>query len=425
MHLVAVGWAITSLTSSPTVVSLAQAAWTIPGFLLALLAGAFADVVDRRRLIVVTQACSMLCAGALGALEFSGRLTVAELLVLTFLLSSAMTMSAPAFMALTPELVERDQLPAAIGLNSISSNIAQSFGPALAGLVIAASGPGAVFVVNAASFLGIVVVVRAYRAADSVTLPAEHIVAAMRTGAAYFMNSPRLQVLAARVVLALTATSALSALLPIIARTQLHASAGQFGLLSTAMGVGAVVAVWLLPRVNRRTTPDAVVIGASAAWAAGAATFASAHSLPIGLVGLALAGAGTMATMNVVFSMYTTMLPAWVRGRASSVAMLVIWLGASVGAVGWGTLGSAVGVRSAQVIAALAHIVVTVIASIVLRLGSREAPDITPVAWAMPELQVPPGSADGPVLRSLVIDDGPHVRHLITHTTRSSGPKRR
>lgn len=501
MHLVAVGWAITSLTSSPTVVSLAQAAWTVPGFLLALLAGAFADVVDRRRLIIVTQACSMVCAAVLGSLELSGRLTVTELLVLTFLLSSAMTMSAPAFMALTPELVERDQLPAAIGLNSISSNIAQSLGPALAGIVIAASGPGAVFLVNAVSFLGIVIVVRAYHPAESVPLPAEHIVAAMRTGAAYFLNSPRLQVLAARVVLALTATSALSALLPIIARKQLHASAGQFGLLSTAMGVGAVAAVWLLPRVNRRTTPDVVVIGASLVWAVGAATFAWTHSMPVALLGLTLAGAGTMATMNVVFSMYTTLLPAWVRGRASSVAMLVVWLGASVGAVGWGTLGSAVGVRSALAIAALAHIVATAIASVVLRLGTREPPDITPIVWAMPEPQVAPGPADGPVLvtiewridpanaeqftaamapirrmrrrdgatgwglfhdiedpgrvletftvatwaeherqhhrsvagdaatqqpaRSLVIDDGPHVRHLITHTTRPSTAKRR
>jgi MFS family permease len=124
------------ISSSPTVVSLAQAAWTVPGFLLAMLAGAFADVVDRRRLIIVTQACSMMCAGVLGALELTDRLTIVELLVLTFLLSSAMTMSAPAFMALTPELVERDQLSAAIGLNSISSNIAQSLGPAVAGIVI-------------------------------------------------------------------------------------------------------------------------------------------------------------------------------------------------------------------------------------------------------------------------------------------------
>ena len=501
MHLVAVGWAITSLTSSPTVVSLAQAAWTVPGFLLALLAGAFADVVDRRRLIIITQALSMACAAVLGALELSDRLTVTELLVLTFLLSSVMTMSAPAFMALTPELVDRDQLPAAIGLNSISSNIAQSLGPALAGIVIAASGPGAVFVVNAASFLGIVIVVRAYHPAETLPLPAEHIVAAIRTGVAYFVNSPRLQVLAARVVLALTATSALSALLPIIARTQLHATAGQFGLLSTAIGVGAVAAVWLLPRVKRRTTPDVVVVGASIVWAVGAATFAWTHSMAVALLGLTFAGAGTMATMNIIFSMYTTLLPSWVRGRASSVAMLVVWLGASVGAVGWGTLGSSVGVRSALAIAALAHVVATAIASVVLRLGSQEPPDITPIVWAMPEPQVAAGPADGPVLvtiewridpanseqftaamapirrmrrrdgatgwglfhdiedagrvletftvatwaeherqhhrsvagdaeiqqlaRSLVIDDGPWVHHLITRTTKPSTAKRR
>ncbi len=402
MHTVAAGWAVTDLTNSPTVVSLLQAAWTVPGFLLALLAGALADVVDRRKLIIATQLVSVLIAAILGVLDLTDSLTVPMLLVLTFMLSTAGTMAAPAFMAVTPELVERNELSRAIGLNSISNNIAQSAGPAIAGLLIAIAGPGAVFLANAASFLGIVIVVQRWHPVLKTTLPAEHIGAAMRTGIRYFRNSPRLQLLAARVVLAITVTSSLGALLPVVARGRLNVSAGQFGLLSTAGGVGAIAAVWLLPKFNRIASPDVVVLAASILWASGTLVFSSASSLPLALGGLALAGAGVMATMNVVFSMYTMLLPSWVRGRASSVAMLVIWLGASVGAIGWGALASATTPRTALTTAALAHVIVTLAATILLRIGRQDSIDITPAVWGMPEIHLSPTNDAGPVL--IVID---------------------
>ena len=402
MHTVAAGWVVTDLTASPTVVSLVQAAWTIPGFLVALLAGALADVLDRRKLIIATQFASVLIAAALGVLDLTDSLTVPLLLLFTFLLSVAGTMAAPAFMAVTPDLVERAELAKAIGLNSISTNIAQSAGPAMAGLVIALAGPGTVFLTNAASFLGIVIVVRHWHPVRDTSLPAEHIGAAMRTGIRYVRNSPRLQLLATRVVLALTVTSSLAALLPVVARNRLDVSAGQFGLLSTASGVGAVAAVWLLPRFNNVAAPDVVVCTAAGAWAAGTLMFASASSLPLALGGLALTGAGVMATMNVVFSMYTMLLPSWVRGRASSVAMLTIWLGASVGAVGWGALASATTPRTALNAAAIAHVAITLLATIFLRIGRQVAVDITPTMWGMPELQLPPAGDAGPVL--IIVD---------------------
>ena len=398
MHTVAAGWAITDLTRSPTLVSLVQTAWTVPGFLLALLAGALADVLDRRRLIIATQFASMIVAAVLGAFELSHHLTVPLLLLFTFLLSTAGTMAAPAFMAVTPELVDRSELPKAIGLNSVSTNIAQSAGPALAGIVIAIAGPGTVFLVNAASFLGIVLVVRRWHPTRDTTLPAEHIGAAMRTGVRYVRNSPRLQLLAVRLILAITATSALGALLPIVARGRLGVSAGQFGLLSTAMGVGAVAAVWLLPRLNRIATPDVVVCIAALLWAGGTAVFAIAAALPLALCGLLLTGAGTMAVMNVLFSMYTLLLPSWVRGRASSVAMLTVWLGASAGAVAWGALATTTSARTALLAAACGHLAVTLLATITLPIGRQEDVDITQVTWAMPELQFPPGEDAGPVL---------------------------
>ena len=398
MHTVAAGWAVTDLTRSPTLVSLVQSAWTVPGFLLALLAGALADVLDRRRLIIATQFASMLVAATLGVVELTHHLTVPLLLLFTFLLSTAGTMAAPAFMAVTPELVKRSEVPKAIGLNSISTNIAQSAGPALAGIVIAIAGPGTVFLVNAASFFGIVLVVRQWHPSRDTTLPAEHIGAAMRTGVRYVRNSPRLQLLALRLILAVTVTASLAALLPIVARGRLGVSAGQFGLLSTATGAGAVAAVWLLPRLNKVASPDGVACVAAVLWAAGTAIFATSTALPAALGGLVLTGAGVMATMNVLFSMYTVLLPSWVRGRASSVAMLTVWLGASAGAVGWGTLATSTSSRSALLAAAGTHIVATLLATFALPIGHQEDVDITQINWAMPEVQTPPGDDAGPVL---------------------------
>jgi MFS family permease len=372
MHTVAAGWAITSLTTSPAIVSLAQTAWTVPGFLFALLAGALADVVDRRRVIIATQSCGMVVAAALGVLEISGHLDVRLLLLGTFLLSVALTLSAPAFMALIPELVGRNELPQAIGLNAIAYNGPQSLGPALAGLLIAASGPGAVFLVNAASFLGIVFVARAYHPTTRGPSSEETIRTAMRTGLRYFADHRSLQRFALRIMLAFTVTSAVTALLPVFARQRLHVAAGAFGLLATALGIGSVAAIWVLPRAQRVAGPDVIVVGAGVGWAIGAGMMAATHSVPMALVGLVLAGAGQMLTMTTVYSLFMIELPSWVRGRASSVVMLVVWLGASAGAFAWGSLASSIGIGAALGVAGFAQLVVTGGSFVALRLDRAD-----------------------------------------------------
>jgi MFS family permease len=375
MHTVGAAWALTSLTTSPAIVSLAQTAWTVPGFLFALPAGAFADTVDRRRLILVATACAMLVAAALGVLQLTDHLGVALLLVGTFLLSVALTLSAPAFMALIPDLVPDRQLPQAIGLNAIAYNGSQSVGPALGGLLIALAGPGAVFLANAASFLGIVFVLRAYQPAREQEPVTERPVAAMRSGVDYFRQTPSLRRYALRIMLAFTVTSSLTALLPVLARRRLHTTAAEFGLLSAALGVGAVAAIWVMPFARRRCGPDGIVAGAGVVWAAGTAALALTHSLSVAAPALLLAGGAAMATMNTVYALFMAELPSWVRGRASSVVMLVVWLGASAGAYGWGALASSVGVPTALVASAAAQVAVSALAFVLLRLApAAEAP---------------------------------------------------
>ena len=156
MHEVGAGWLMTSLSPTPLMVALVQAATSAPVFLLALPAGALADIVDRRRYLIASQIWMLFAAGTLGVLTLAGITTAPILLVFTFALGIGTAMMMPAWGAITPELVQRAELPAAIGLNTIGMNVSRSVGPALAGLIVAAAGSGVVFILNALSFLAVI-----------------------------------------------------------------------------------------------------------------------------------------------------------------------------------------------------------------------------------------------------------------------------
>ena len=184
MHLVAVTWLMTTLTSSAALIALVQTAIALPTFLLALPGGALADVVDRRRMIIATQAWQLVVAAALGAITLAGVATPGLVLALTLALGVGAALGLPVFWTITPEIVGQAELPAALALNSGGFTLAQAVGPALGGLLVAAVGAGTVFLLNACSFLGVVVVVAAWRRTPTVsTLPPEHVGGAVRGAA--------------------------------------------------------------------------------------------------------------------------------------------------------------------------------------------------------------------------------------------------
>ena len=372
MHTVGAAWAITDLTSSPTIISLVQTAWAIPGVLVAVPSGAMADVVDRRRLIIASQIGSLAFAAALGVLAITKHLDVPLLLLGTFLLSVVMTLSGPAFMALIPDLVGPDELTQAIGLNNVAYNGSQSVGPALAGVVIAAAGPGAVFMLNALSFLGIVAVLWRYRPVRPGPTSDEPLVAAMKTGITYFAQRRELIRYPVRIAASFFCTSAAVALLPSLARQQLHTTAGQFGILSAAFGVGAIVAVWALPRMKATMTSDHLVVTAAGVWVIGAVAMALADGLPLAAFGVLCTGIGQMAAINVMYSLFMLQLPSWIRGRASSVVMLSVWTGMSIGAVVWGAVADGRGFTTTLVVAAVVHLLAS--SALAHRLRLHEPP---------------------------------------------------
>jgi MFS family permease len=193
-------WLMTRFTASPLLIALMQTAKTLPVFLVGFPAGALADIVNRRRLLLATQGLILVTAAMLSVLTFAGLMNAPLLLGFTFVLGLGAILANPAWQAVNAELVPPDELPAAVTLSSVSYNLARAVGPALAGLLIAVSGPAAVFLLNAIAFLYVVVVLaRWHPPPHRAVLPAERLVGAMRTGARFVQNSPEMQTVLIRI----------------------------------------------------------------------------------------------------------------------------------------------------------------------------------------------------------------------------------
>ncbi len=256
MQNVGASWLMTLLTPSPVLVALMQTATSLPVFLVGLPAGAIADVVDRRKLLLISQAWMLVVATLLGVLTQLGLTSEWVLLALTFLLGLGSALNAPAWQAIVPELVGKRQVAAAITLNSAGFNLARAVGPALGGIIVAVAGAGAVFLLNAASFLGVLLVIfRWKRRPVKSTAPPERVLGAIVAGTRYARHSPSLQAVLVRVVAFIIAASALWALLPIVANRDLRLDAGGYGLLLASLGFGAVVGALVLRRLNALCQP--------------------------------------------------------------------------------------------------------------------------------------------------------------------------
>lgn len=372
MYLASAGWAMALLSDSPTLTGLVQAAWAVPGFLLALHAGAFADLLDRRRLILGSQAAALSIAAALAVVQWTGAMTPSLLLIGTFLESVALTAAAPAFMALTPDLVGPTRLAQAIGLDAISRNAATAVGPALAGLLIALEGPGAVFAFNAVSFLGVITVVGRWRGTGPRDEAGRAVRAAISAGVRHVYATPHLVRPVVRAALSTTTTASIVAVLPLLASQRLGVSSRGFGVLSAALGVGSVAMVWVLPRVRATLRPERATLIAALIWSVGTIVLASSEALGQALVGALLAGAGAMGVLNVMFSNFTVQLPSWMRGRGASIVMLMVWLGTSLGAIGWGVLAARIGLSEALAVSAAVNLGVAALSTTVLRVQIPE-----------------------------------------------------
>lgn len=334
-------------------VALVQAATSLPVFLVGLPAGALADVVDRRRLLLWTQGGMLAAALVLGALTLLGQATPWALLTLTFALGLGAAMNAPAWQAIVSELVPRSELQAAVALNGVGFNIARVIGPALGGLVIAAAGSGMVFLLNAVSFLGVMVVLyRWHRPPRESALPAERMLGAIRAGMRYVRHTPDLRAVLVRSSVFILCGSALWALLPLFARSELGLDATGYGVLLGCLGAGAIVGAVFLPRVRLKVAVDPLIAGATIVFAVVTLLLAATRHFAVLCVAMTAGGIAWMALMSTFNVAAQTTAPAWVRARALAVYLLILQGGMAVGSTLWGAVAAQVGIPMSFVCAA-------------------------------------------------------------------------
>jgi MFS family permease len=399
MQSVAAQWFLVEKHSSDVIVALVQTASLGPTLLLGLFAGVLADLFDRRRLLIVLQSYAVVVAFVLAVLTYLGRLSPTSLLMFTLAIGCAAALTGPAWQAIQPELVPREQIPSASILGSVSGNSARAIGPAIGGVVVALAGPAAVFAINAVSFAAIIVALLAWRRPKQLApLEREHFGHAIISGLLFVRNGPNIRRILLRAALFLFPASALLALLPVAAAHRWHLGAAGYGVALGAIGFGAVLAVVVGAPLRRRAS-DNVVLAASAA-AYGLAPLAVAWlpfaaATPI-LVLSGMAWLLTLATLNAAAQLS---LPRWVRARGLSMYLLVATGSQAVGAYVWGAVATRAGLHVAMIgsAVALGAVALSVVA-LPLRPSTGTLNVDVSTAWPTPTLMFEPCPDDGPVL---------------------------
>lgn len=415
VHEVGAGWMMTELAdkASPQyklMVALVQAFTAFPTFLLAIPAGALADVLDRRKLLIVGQTAMLVAAAALAVAAFAQMVTPLLLLVVTFALGVGAAVTNPAWQTAMSDLVPRDQLPQASALNSISLNLSRAIGPAIGGLIYAKYGPGGAFALNALSFIGIIVVLASWRyAPPAQAAPGERFFGAMRAGVRYVRHSPPMRAVLARTVIFVVFASSMWALMPTLASQELKLKAAGYGMLLTSLGAGAVSAAFLLPHLRRRLSPNAVIAIATTICSAALVSLALVRDQPAPSVSGVTFPLYSLATMFIAgmcwLSMVTSLnssaqmaTPGWVRARALACYLATFFGSMALGSLVWGTLAGQIG-TSATLLFAAGGMLAGLLTIKFFPLQTVNGEDLTKSnSWEDPVTATPIGHDDGPVV---------------------------
>jgi predicted MFS family arabinose efflux permease/quinol monooxygenase YgiN len=367
--------------------------------LVALPAGALADVVDRRRLLLVFQSWMCITAASMGVLALVGQMTPSRLLLLTFLLGVGSAMNSPVWQAITPEVVPSSDLPAAIALSGAGINIARAIGPALGGLIVAAAGPWTVFFLNAASFTAVAFVIYRWQPAPRKSqLPPEHILGAMRAGIRYLRHSPELRRILVRTGVFVISASALWALLAQQARRGLGLGSFGYGILLGCIGIGAVIGAWSLPKIRERLSTNNLVAVATIVFALTTVSLGYVRWFGLLVVALAVGGVAWIAVLSSLNVAAQTVTPSWVRARVMAVYLLVFTGGLAVGSAVWGFVAARVGVPAALLFAAIG-LLIGLLATWRYRLDGETNLSLTPsMHWPEPIVLIDPQLEEGPAI---------------------------
>jgi MFS family permease len=349
---VGASWLMTSIARSPDMVALVQASTALPILLLSLPSGAIADIWDRRVIMLIAQSLMLTVSIALAAVAYFGHITPWMLLSLTFLLGCGAALYGPAWQSSVGEQVPREEVPAAVSLNSLAFNLARTAGPAIGGVIVATAGPPAAFLVNAATYIALIVVLSSWRRKKPVhTLPPEPVHVAMQAGLRYVLLSPAIRTVLVRGFFFGLMGSALWALMPVIARDLLNGGALTYGVLFGAFGIGAVIGALLATSIRQRLSTETIIALSSLAFGLTAIAIAFSPYTATTMLLLLFSGASwvlALSTFNIIVQISS---PRWVVGRALAIYQMLTFGGLALGSWLFGELAQRDGIRTALIAA--------------------------------------------------------------------------
>ena len=399
MYDTASGWLMTQLDLNPIDVSLVHAATTLPMFLFTLPAGAIADIVDPKRMIIVVSyaiAALMAVFAAVVSFDFASPLV---LLVTTFALSAAWSLNSPAWLSIVPMLVPKAEVPGAIAAHSVGYNISRTVGPALGGLLILKFGRVAPLWIFVAANLAVIAALTWWRAPtrQRASLPAERLSSAVRTGLRHAANNRLLWATLARTMAVYPFTAAYWGLLPLIAR-RTGEGAEHYGLLLSAISAGAIIGSLKHGKLRERLGPDRLVALGTILTAAALAMFAFANDLGLALCASVFAGVAWVTILTCLYTSAQNVLPDWVRGRGLAIFLTVIFGTMTLSSAAWGDIATKTGLPAALLLAAGGAIVAIPLAWR-WKLQPSATLDLSPSHhWSMPQTHADIGNDRGPVL---------------------------
>lgn len=393
MNDVAGAWLMTSLAPSPLWVALVQSASTLPVFLLGLPSGALADILDRRRYFMATQFWVAAISSIICVTVMTGWMTAPLLLALTFANGVGLAMRWPVFAAIVPELVPRSQLPAALALNGVAMNASRIMGPLIAGAIIASAGSGWVFALNAALSLGAgFTIMRWRREHRESPLGRERLASAMRVGLQFVRQSRRLRGVLLRISLFFLHSTALLALLPLVARGLPGGQAGTFTVLLASMGAGAIVAALQITRIRRRMPLERLLIVGTVLQSVAAVAVAFAPSIFFAVPAMFCAGMAWISVANTLTVSAQMALPDWVRARGMSIYQMALMGSTAAGAALWGQIATWTSIQESLAIAAVSSSVLMAVAQRLFADHGIEE-DLSPSrVFKAPQAEAPPRS---------------------------------
>ena len=427
MYDTATSWLMTNLNPDPMMVSAVQIATTLPMFLLTLPAGALADIVDPRRLLIGAQTAVVAISIAFALLVSAHLATPAALLATSFALGATGALAAPGWLMITPMLVAKEDLDSAIAINNTSFNISRAIGPAFGGLAIAAFSIDFPYWCYCAGNLALLAAIWWWRTPRRCqeTLPAERLTSAVRTGLRYVRHNRAMDSTLIRAVAFFPFASAYWALLPLVARSQMHNGPAIYGALLGMIGAGSIIGSFGLNWLKERLGPDRLAVMASLGTIAALGMYGAAREPAMALAASLLAGASWIIMMTTLFVSAQVALPDWVRGRGLAIFLSAYFGSMTLGSAVWGKFASLEGLSTTLYVAA-AGAFVGMIATMGRRLQTAAGLDLSPAMhWRRPVFAQLVDGDQGPVLVTIQYRIDPKDRAPFLAVMREHGLERK